>query len=46
MDNKTDVLCAKCMDISIGECENLYIEEGWVSVIDNGELKEFVIREI
>lgn len=42
MDNKSDVLCAECMSISIGECENMYKEKGWESVIENGNLVEFI----
>jgi hypothetical protein len=41
---ETDVLCAECIEISIGECENLYIEHGFESIIENGLVTEFVLK--
>jgi hypothetical protein len=41
---ETDVLCAECMEISIGECENLYIESGYETVINNGVVTEFILK--
>lgn len=38
-------LCCECLNvtnITVGECENLYFERRYLSVIENGALEEFV----
>jgi hypothetical protein len=40
-----DNLCCDCLDetgITLGECENLYHEYGFATVLNNGIITEFI----
>lgn len=39
---KTVNLCCQCMEITVGDCENLLIEKGYRTVINNGVVEEFI----
>jgi hypothetical protein len=42
---ETDVLCAECMVVALGDCENLFIEEGMRTVISNGKIVKFIYEK-
>lgn len=39
---RTDDLCDNFKNVTLGDCENLFIEESKITLIENGKITKFI----